>query len=356
VVALSETALWTDALEMPTALDATFRARDGFDKTAELLRHDSVSRIVATGNGASFYVAHALWLASLAAEHRAPEVIAVPAGLLGDGRFRWRSGDRLLVISSSGELRDAVEVVNGRLPLPYVAITSRRDSTLGARAAACAVVRLTEQRAVTHTQAYLGNLVTAMSVWATATGDAALAEAVTASPSTCAAALSAVGKWLPVALAEAGDPSAAIVFGGHFAWTAALEAALLLKELARIPAEGVETREGATSASFGLSETSLAFSLSSSHDPAAAEAESICRSMGARLVRAPEAESPDPRLSPLTLFPSTLALAIEISLRRGKNVDRPVWTDAYFSTARGNGSERDGGTITDDRVRESHTT
>ena len=43
-------------------------------------------------------------------------------------------------------------------------------------------------------------------------------------------------------------PPAAIVVGGGPAWAAALELALMLKEISRIPAEGVETREGATSA------------------------------------------------------------------------------------------------------------
>ena len=333
MVALADTEIWADALEMPAALDHTLHACEGFEETAELLRNASVTRIVVSGNGASFYVAHALWLASLAGGDGAPEVIAVPAGMLADGRFRWHAGDRLLVISSSGELRDAVEVVNGKLPLPYVAVTSRRDSTLGTHATSSAIVHVAQQRAVTHTQAYVGNLVTALALWAAVTHDAELAAAVAAAPDACARSLAAVAEWLPGAVGDAGDPSAAVVFGSHFGWTAAMEAALLLKELARIPAEGVETREGATSASFGLSNSSLALSLSAD-DPAAAEAEAICKSMGARLVRAPRVEAPDPRLTPLTLFPPALALAIELSLRRGENVDRPLWTESYFSTAR----------------------
>ena len=48
------------------------------------------------------------------------------------------------------------------------------------------------------------------------------------------------------------DPETAVVFGGGPGWAAALEAALLLKEVARVPAEGVETREGATSAMMAL--------------------------------------------------------------------------------------------------------
>lgn len=340
MLALADTAIWTDALEMPEALEETLNASEGFAETAGLLRDSSVARIVATGNGAAFYVAHALWLASLAGDHEAAEVIALPAGMLVDG-FQWRAGDRLLVISSSGELRDAVEAVSRRLPLPYVAVTSRRDSTLGSGAASCAVVHVAEQRAVTHTQAYVGNLVTTLALWAAVTDDRGLAAGVEVTPEACARSLAAVAAWLPEAVCDAGDPSAAIVFGNNFGWTAAMEAALLLKELAGIPAEGVETREGATSASFGLSESSLALNLSPG-DPSATEAEAICESMGARLVRAPQVEAPDPRLSPLTVFPAALALAIELSLRRGKNVDRPFWADAYFSTARMTDARADG--------------
>jgi hypothetical protein len=42
------------------------------------------------------------------------------------------------------------------------------------------------------------------------------------------------------------------------------------------------------------------------------------------------------------VFPAALALAIELSLRRGKNVDRPFWADAYFSTARMTDARADG--------------
>ena len=47
-------------------------------------------------------------------------------------------------------------------------------------------------------------------------------------------------------------PADAVVFGSGPAWAAALEAALLLKEVSGMPAEGVETREGATSTMMAL--------------------------------------------------------------------------------------------------------
>ena len=78
-----------------------------------------------------------------------------------------------------------------------------------------------------------------------------------------------------------GAPPAAIVAGGGTAWAAAMELALMLKEVSRIPAEGVETREGATSAMFGLAPGHLMVSLDPGGDPLGDEAVRLCAAAGA---------------------------------------------------------------------------
>ena len=84
------------------------------------------------------------------------------------------------------------------------------------------------------------------------------------------------------------DATNAIAFGSGPAWAAALEAALLLKEVAGVPTEGVETREGATSAMMALGPGDLALSLPTrADDELLAEAEEICAGQGARVLRAP---------------------------------------------------------------------
>ena len=103
----------------------------------------------------------ALWLASLEGRP-GPEVVAVPSGLLARGAFRWRDGDVLLAVSSSGEFRDLVEATEGRPPVPSVAITSTPGSTIASRVGARALVTVLEQRAVTHTQAFCGNVAAAL--------------------------------------------------------------------------------------------------------------------------------------------------------------------------------------------------
>ena len=109
-----------------------------------------------------------------------------------------------------------------------------------------------------------------------------------------------------------------------------------MKEVSLVPAEGVETREGATSAMMALGPGAVALSLpaGSGDDPLLAEAEEICAGQGATVVRAPGGEPRDRRLAAVSTFPAATALAARIGLERGLDVDRPAWTDAYYRVAR----------------------
>lgn len=330
---LAETGLWHDLSELPSTLAATLAARDGVAEVAAQLGAPGVRRVVASGNGAAYYVALALWLASL--EGRAgPEVQAVPSGLVARGRFTWRPGDVLLAVSSSGEFRDLIEATGPGLPVPCAVITSTASSTLGARAGARALVTVEHQRAVTHTQAYCGNVVAVLDVWAELTGDQALAAALRRLPEAVAAALEDARAWAE-ALPPL-EPTTAVVLGSGPAWAAALEAALLLKEIAGIPAEGVETREGATSAMMALQPGALALALpvAGPADALLEEAAEICAGRGADVLRAPAAALADRRLAAVTTFPAAAVLAGRIGLQRGLDVDRPDWVDAYERVAR----------------------
>src|SRR6478735_2524314 len=106
---VDQTLLWADLQHTPHVLPRTLAARDGICSAADLLRSGKVSRLVVVGNGASSYIAQALWLASLETAGGAPvHVDAVPAGLLTTGRFRGEAGDAMLAISASGEARDLI--------------------------------------------------------------------------------------------------------------------------------------------------------------------------------------------------------------------------------------------------------
>lgn len=330
---LNDSMLWRDARAMPETLARTLDRADGFADTAAFLQRHGARRILVTGNGAAYYTAVALWLASLRTPGSVPEVVAAPAGMLGDGSLARRDGDVLLVVSSSGELRDVIELLRAD-PVPYAAVTATPGSTIGAGATARSLVAVDSQDVITHTQAFVGNVATALSLWAELTGDDGLRAALRESPRILAEALEDAPGWAAEAASTLWDPRSATVFGSGPAWAAALEAALLLKEVAGIPAEGQETREGATSGMYALTAGDLALSLPTGPDARLAEAEATCARTGAAVLRAPGGERTDPRLAAIASFPAALALAGELGIARGRDIDSPPWVDAYYATAR----------------------
>jgi fructoselysine-6-P-deglycase FrlB-like protein len=331
-MAYRDTGLWADVRELPGALARTLEAAEGIAEAAPLLR--DADRIVATGNGAAYYVAHALWLASLEGGAAGPPIVAVPCGIAVRERFRWAPGDAVLAVSSSGEFRDVVELAQ-RAERPCVAITAKAGSSLAAASTATVLQHVESQRAVTHTQALAGAYGAGLALWAAVSGDAALAALLATAPDAAAKAVVDADRWAAGTLAplREGLPPAAIAAGGGPAWAAALELALMLKEISRIPAEGVETREGATSAMFGLHPGHLMVSLDPAGDPLGDEALRLCAAAGAVTLRLPGADG-DARLAPITTLPASAALSAELALAAGHDVDRPTWTDAYYETAR----------------------
>ena len=330
------TGLWLDVRELPELLQATLDQEQGFSDVAGLLRGRGVERIVITGNGASYYVALALWLTATGESADSPPVMAVPAGLLLSGGCRWRPGDALLVVSSSGELRDIVEFTRSdNRPRPLAVITGTPSSTIAREANACAVVPHAVQRAATHTHAFCGAVLAGLEIWAQVAADSELRNVVRGASDACARALHGVDRWMDQA-AQVTDRGSCVVFGTGVAWAAALEGALLLKEVAQIPAEGAETREAATSLMPAATAGTLVLALPTGHhvDPLAYEAARVLAARGAEVLVVPGSEGQDRRLSPVTSFPYFAALAIERGLRKGLNVDSPDWLDSYKVTAR----------------------
>lgn len=317
-----ETGLWADVRQLPEALRDTLAAAEGVAEAVAVLRAPGVERIVATGNGAAYYVAHALWLASLESRGSLP-IVAVPCGVAVRDGFRWQPGDAVLAVSSSGEFRDVVEIAR-RGGRPCVAITADPDSSLAVAATAVVVQRVVSQRAVTHTQALAGAYACGLALL----GDAEITSLLGTAGDAAEQAVADAEAWAP----DVGAPPAAIAVGGGPAWAAAMELALMLKEIARIPAEGVETREGATSASFGLDRGHLMVSLDPEGDADGDEAVRMCAAAGAVTLRLPGAGNA--LLAPITTLPAAAALSAQLALAAGREVDRPAWTDAYYETAR----------------------
>ena len=323
--------LWQDTERIPAAIRATLAGRDGFDGVVAAL--GEARRVVVSGNGAAWYVALAAWLATLEGRTAPPPLVAVPAGVLAGGRFEWHDGDVLLAVSASGELRDLVEVLAApasERPRATALVTATPTSTLARRADAVAATRLESATAFTHSQAYAANLVAALDIVARWSGDRELSEAVANAADAVEASIAAAGTWWP----DISLPRMATVFGSGCAWAAALEGALVLREVARVPAEGVETREAATSSMFAMARGDLVVSLPVRGDQLADEAERICASRGAQVLRAPGCDAGDPRVAPLLAFPATVRLAIALAERHGLDPDAPETAATYYATAR----------------------
>ena len=329
---LRDTAVWREALGIPDALERTGSEAAGFDEVVALMR--GARRVVATGNGASYYAALALWLVSLEDEVPPVDVVAVPAGLLATGDFVWRRGDLLLAISSSGELRDVLTALDAGAPRPYASVTANAESSIGRGAGAAALVHVETQDAAMHTQGFTGAVLVTLALWARLCNDGRIDEAVHEAPGLVVDQLARAEAWAAAAADGVGRPSAAIAVGSGYAWPAALEAALLLEELAVVPSEGLETREGATTGMYALGAGQLVLALPSRPTTLLEEAERVWRARGADVLHAPDGELGDPLVAPLTTFPAVLALAATLGLRAGLDVDRPAWVDAYYETTR----------------------
>lgn len=329
------TRLWADLQHTPEVLTATLQDDTVRREAADLLRSGRVRRLVAVGNGASSYIAQALWLASLETPGVAPvPVVAMPAGLLTTGRVRWQPGDALLALSASGEARDLVATMQA-LPddVHRIAVTSSPGSTIARLAHLVLPVATAPAASVTHSHAYCGAVLAGLALWAEATDDDTLRAACARAPQTFADDLGPGLAWAEQVLAGHDVPTAAFACGAGTGWAAALEASLLVKELAQIPGEGVELREAATTVMTTLRPGHLVVDLTPGA-PGADEAEQACAGRGARVVRTDPASETDLRLSPVTTFPALTALALGLTLASGADPDAPAWRDTYFEVAR----------------------
>src|SRR3954451_19945801 len=164
--------VWADTVAIPRSIEATLEAREGFTAIGALLGDDGTRRVVLTGNGAAWYVAFGASLALLEGRPTPAPVVAVPAGIIAARAFAWHPGDVLVAVSTSGELRDLVELLDPAVarsrPEGVALITASPGSTIARQAAAVAVTRLGDPAAFTHSQAYAANfvaLVAILSAW-----------------------------------------------------------------------------------------------------------------------------------------------------------------------------------------------
>jgi glucosamine--fructose-6-phosphate aminotransferase (isomerizing) len=319
---------------------------------AEALRAAGVRRIYVIGNGTSYHSAMAAaTLYRRLATADDPTVIALDAG-----EFRYYmpalgGSDALIAISASGEFRDLLVVVDdlrNRIPtvgivhVPGSTLTGTVDHNVLSYGGPSAVPIMTKTFVATLSAAHLvlGELLGGSRAQGVRAALAAAADDVDAAVS---AAMPLVE---PLADALIGAEHIFVVGSGN-ATAAAYEAALKLKEIAFVHAEGTESWEMATGVATILGPGSVVVALAPA-GPGREATLDVARHAarwGARIVEvgpgaAPAIEGADHLPLPgsaaedyasLFAVAPVALLAFVLARRRGFNPDRPEWVDRYHS-------------------------
>jgi glutamine---fructose-6-phosphate transaminase (isomerizing) len=341
----------TEIREGPDAIRATVAtARDQAYDVAARWRTRGVRRIHVIGNGTSYH--SSLAAAALYRRHATPDdpaVIPLTAAEMLRYRPALGPGDAVVGISSSGEFKDVIAVAEAlRGSTPVAGIVHVPGSTL-TRVASDVVFSAGGPSTVpVMTKTFSATLVATQLLLMELLGGHR-AEAVVQ------AILEAAGH-SELAIAEAEDRVEALadalaatehlfVTGGGLGWPAAQEAALKLKEMALVHAEGAEAWEMTSGAATMLGPGTAVIALAPA-GPARPELADLLRhaaEWGAATIEAgPERLVATSELlplppgaredhAPLNSVPPVAMLAFALARRRGANPDHPGWIERYHS-------------------------
>lgn len=337
--------------EGPDAIRATLRdAAAAAADAAALITARRCHRLYVIGNGTSYH--SALAASALYARLAGPDdpvAIALTAGEFRAYRPELGARDAVIGISASGEFADVVasfEELRGTTPT--VGIVHVPDSSLTAVADRVVQSSGGPSRVPVMTKTFSATLVATELTLTAVLGperQRATATAIEAAADHADAAIAAadVQKDRLADALEGFDH--AFVVGAGLAHVAALEAALKLKEIARVHAEGGETWEVTSGASTIIDDRAAVVALAPAGagrsatselvrhaadwgattieiGPAAADRRSI-------LVEIPSGTAEDH--APLTTVPPIALIAFALAKRRGIDPDRPDWVARYHS-------------------------
>ena len=335
----------------PAAIRSTLaESLEAARAAASALRQGGVRRIHVIGNGTSYH--SSLAAATLYRRHARPDdpvVVPLTAGefltyppLLGDG-------DAVLGISASGEFRDVVAVVEGlRGRIPTVAVVHVPGSTLDGLADH--VVRSSggPSHVPVMTKTFAATLVATELVLAELLGGEradAIRRSIGLAADHAEEAIEAAGLRVE-ALADALAGAAHLfVVGSGGAYPAALEAALKLKEMAIVHAEGTESWEMASGVATIVDADSVVIALAPDGPgrPSTTDVAAHAAGWGARVIEvAPRSAIEGASLLPipaaaeedhaaLMTVPPVALLAFALAQRRGHDPDHPGWVERYHS-------------------------
>jgi glucosamine--fructose-6-phosphate aminotransferase (isomerizing) len=336
--------------ETPAAIRATLaETRPDARRAAVAMHERRARRIFFIGNGTSYHSSLAVtYTARLLGGASDALVLAWPAG-----DFRYftpplGAQDVVVGISASGEFRDILSVFErlkgqclllGITHVPGSSITRLADVLLYSGGGPSHVPVMTKTYASTLTAAHL-------LVLEFFSAPPAYFDDLAHTADLAADAIQQAERLVPAMTAEVARLEHAFYFGAGNAYAAALEAALKMKEMALLHAEGSETWEMASGPATLVGSHTLCVSMNvgkgSAADTATEEGAKHAKDWGARVLEiGPKATVGDlvlpvqpPTYEPfasLALVPPAALLAYHVARARGQTPDTPSWRDRYFS-------------------------
>ena len=341
----------TEVREGPDAIRATLREASGAAAdAAALLRDRGVERLFVIGNGTSY---HSALAASQLYAHRAgprdPVVVALTAGQFRTYPPRLGPRDGVLGISASGEFVDVVAVFRELAgTIPTIGIVHVPDSSLTTIADRIVQSAGGPSNVPVMTKTFSATLVATELTLIALLGDeasASLRNEVQAAAADATTAIAAAETELDRIVDDLDRFEHVFVVGAGLAHVAALEAALKLKEIALIHAEGGETWEMTSGAATMIGSDAIVVALNPAGPGHGATADLVRHAAGwgaATVEIAPLAAMtssvlvPLPRTAaedhaPLTAVPPVALAAYALARRRGIDPDRPDWIARYHS-------------------------
>lgn len=337
--------------EGPNAIRATLEhALRPAAEAADDLRSRGVRRVYVIGNGTSFH--SSLAAATLYRRHAGPGdpvVIPLTAAEFLTYRPELDAHDAVVGISSSGEFRDVVTVaeqLRGRTPV--IGIVHVPGSTLTRVASRTVLSAGGPSTVPVMTKTFSCTLVATELVLLGLLGAdraAPVVDEIARAADHAQAAIADAELLVPALVERLAGREHVFVTGGGLAWPAALEAALKIKEMALIHAEGAETWEMTSGAATMLGPSAVVIGLAPAGPARAAMAELLghAAQWGADIVEVGPAALvtgsallPLPSMAledhaPLTAVPPVALLAFALARSRGANPDHPGWIERYHS-------------------------
>jgi glucosamine--fructose-6-phosphate aminotransferase (isomerizing) len=348
---MSEPIIPREIAEGPAAIRATITAAEPV--AAEIgsrLRRDGIRRVHVIGNGTSYH--SSLAAAALYQRHAGPDdptVVPMTAGSFQAYGPALGDGDAIVGISASGEFRDVVAAARdsqGRRP--FIGIVHVPGSTLVGLASDVVLSAGGTSDVPVMTKTFSATLVATELVLLGLLGPeraGPVVDDLSRAADHAEATIAAAGPVAAAVAEELLDTEHVFVVGAGLAHIAALEAALKLKEMALVHAEGTETWEMASGAATIIGPGSVVVALAPDGPGRAATADVVrhAAGWGARIIDVgPRPLTPDAMLiampadamedhAPLSAVPPIALIADALARRRGLDPDRPGWVERYHS-------------------------